>query len=87
VKFFCVPQPKTERKKCQSIFKQHKENPYPRKSISANCAIATPIGYQTSILVMGPGHYRFGDYFRAGAPLIVILWLVFSLFAPWYYGL
>jgi len=54
---------------------------------AANCAIATPIGYQTSILVMGPGHYRFGDYFRAGAPLIVILWLVFSLFAPWYYGL
>jgi di/tricarboxylate transporter len=54
---------------------------------AANCAIATPIGYQTSILVMGPGHYRFGDYFKAGAPLIVILWIVFSLFAPWYYGL
>ncbi|MBC8267460.1 MAG: SLC13 family permease [Rhodospirillaceae bacterium] len=54
---------------------------------AANCAIATPIGYQTSILVMGPGHYRFGDYFRAGAPLIVLLWIVFSLFAPWYFGL
>lgn len=54
---------------------------------AANCAIATPIGYQTSILVMGPGHYRFGDYFKAGAPLIVLLWIVFSLFAPWYYGL
>ncbi len=54
---------------------------------AANCAIATPIGYQTSILVMGPGHYRFADYFRAGAPLVVLLWLVFSLFAPWYYGL
>jgi len=54
---------------------------------AANCAIATPIGYQTSILVMGPGHYRFADYFRAGAPLIVILWLAFSLFAPVYYGL
>ena len=54
---------------------------------AANCAIATPIGYQTSILVMGPGHYRFADYFRAGAPLILILWVVFSLFAPWYYGL
>jgi len=54
---------------------------------AANCAIATPIGYQTSILVMGPGHYRFGDYFRAGTPLILLLWVVFSLFAPWYYGL
>ncbi len=54
---------------------------------AANCAIATPIGYQTSLLVMGPGHYRFADFFRAGVPLIVILWVVFSLFAPWYYGL
>jgi di/tricarboxylate transporter len=54
---------------------------------AANCAIATPIGYQTSILVMGPGHYCFGDYFKAGAPLVVLLWIVFSLFAPWYYGL
>ncbi len=54
---------------------------------AANCAIATPIGYQTSLLVMGPGNYRFADFFRAGAPLIVLLWIVFSLFAPWYYGL
>jgi len=54
---------------------------------AANCGIATPIGYQTSLLVMGPGHYRFSDYFRAGAPLIVLLWLVFTFFAPLYYGL
>jgi len=54
---------------------------------AANCGIATPIGYKTGILVMGPGHYRFADYFRAGVPLIVILWIVFSLFAPVYYGL
>ncbi len=54
---------------------------------AANCAIATPIGYQTSLLVMGPGHYTFADFARAGVPLIVILWLTFTLFAPWYYGL
>jgi di/tricarboxylate transporter len=54
---------------------------------AANCAFATPVGYQTSLLVMGPGHYRFGDFVRAGAPLVIILWLVFSFFAPWYYGL
>ncbi len=54
---------------------------------AANAGLATPIGYQTNVLVMGPGHYRFGDYFKAGAPLIVVLWIVFSLFAPWYYGL
>jgi di/tricarboxylate transporter len=54
---------------------------------AANCAFATPFGYQTSLLVMGPGHYRFGDFVRAGAPLVILLWLTFSLFAPWYYDL
>ena len=54
---------------------------------AANCAIATPIGYQTSLLVMGPGHYTFADFARAGLPLVFVLWLVYSLFAPWYYGL
>ena len=53
----------------------------------ANCSFASPIGYQTNLLVMGPGHYRFADYARAGLPLIVLVWLTFSLFAPWYYGL
>ena len=54
---------------------------------AANCGIATPIGYKTGILVMGPGHYRFSDYFRAGVPLVILMWIVFSVFAPWYYGL
>jgi len=53
----------------------------------ANCSFATPVGYQTNLLVMGPGHYRFTDFIRAGLPLTIILWLVFSFFAPWYYGL
>ncbi|MDP6840793.1 MAG: SLC13 family permease [Rhodospirillales bacterium] len=54
---------------------------------AANCAVATPIGYQTSLLVMGPGHYTFTDFARGGIPLIIILWLTFTLFAPWYYGI
>ena len=53
---------------------------------AANCSFASPLGYQTNLLVMGPGHYRFVDFVRAGTPLIFIMWLVFSLFAPWYYG-
>jgi di/tricarboxylate transporter len=53
---------------------------------AANCSFASPIGYQTNVLVLGPGHYRFTDFVRAGLPLILLLWLVFSLFAPWYYG-
>ncbi len=55
--------------------------------IGVNCSFASPVGYQTSLLVMGPGHYRFVDFTKAGAPLILLLWAEFSLFAPWYYGL
>ncbi|WP_136658792.1 SLC13 family permease [Nitratireductor sp. XY-223] len=54
---------------------------------AANASFATPIGYQTNLLVMGPGHYSFRDYLRAGLPLVVIIWLTFSFIAPWYYGL
>ena len=54
---------------------------------AANCAVATPIGYQTSLMVMGPGHYTFADFARGGIPLIIVLWLVYSMFAPWFYGI
>ena len=54
---------------------------------AANCSFASPVGYQTNLLVMGPGRYRFVDFVRAGLPLIFLLWIVFSLFGPWYYGL
>jgi di/tricarboxylate transporter len=54
---------------------------------AANCSFATPIGYQTNLLVMGPGHYRFVDFVRLGLPLVILMWVTFSLFAPWYYGL
>jgi di/tricarboxylate transporter len=55
--------------------------------LAANCSFASPLGYQTNLLVMGPGHYRFADFARAGVPLVLLLWLAFSMFAPWYYGL
>lgn len=54
---------------------------------AANCSFATPIGYQTNLLVMGPGHYKFSDFIRAGTPLVAIIWLTFSILAPWYYNL
>lgn len=55
--------------------------------LAANCSFATPVAYQTNLLVMGPGHYRFLDFVLAGAPLVVLLWIVFSFVGPWYYGL
>lgn len=54
---------------------------------AVSCSFATPMGYQTNLLVMGPGHYRFIDFVKTGTPLILCLWLSFSLIAPWYYGL
>lgn len=54
---------------------------------AANCSFASPVGYQTNLLVMTPGNYRFIDFTRAGSPLILLLWIAFSLFAPWYFGL
>lgn len=54
---------------------------------AANCSFATPIGYQTNMLVMGPGHYLFKDFLRLGLPLVFLMWGTFSLFATWYYGL
>ena len=54
---------------------------------AASCSFATPIAYQTNLLVMTPGNFRFGDFMRAGIPLVIILWLTYSAFAPWYFGL
>ncbi|MBO0904631.1 SLC13 family permease [Jiella sonneratiae] len=53
----------------------------------ANASFATPIGYQTNLLVMGPGRYRFVDFVKAGVPLVLLVWLTFTIVAPWYYGL
>ena len=53
---------------------------------AANCSFASPIAYQTNLLVMGPGNLRFADFMRGGIPLIVILWLTYSIFAPFYFG-
>ncbi len=54
---------------------------------AANCSFASPIGYQTNLLVMGPGHYRFRDFMKAGVPLVVILWFAYMAVAKLYFGL
>lgn len=54
---------------------------------AANCAFAIPTGYQTNLLVMGPGHYTFADFLKGGLPMVLFVWLAFSLLAPWYWGM
>ncbi|MBD3221029.1 SLC13 family permease [bacterium] len=48
----------------------------------ASACFATPIGYQTNLLVYGPGGYRFGDFTRLGMVLNVLVWFGASIFVP-----
>lgn len=45
----------------------------------ANLSFATPIGYQTNLLVFSAGGYRFTDFLRVGLPLTLIMWAILSL--------
>ena len=42
-------------------------------AVGASCAFLSPIGHQCNTLVMGPGNYRFGDYWRLGLPLEILI--------------
>jgi di/tricarboxylate transporter len=42
-------------------------------AVAASCAFLTPIGHKNNTLIMGPGGYRFGDYWRMGLPLEVLI--------------
>ncbi len=53
----------------------------------ANMSFATPFGYQTNLLILSTGGYRFADFLRAGIPLILILWIGFSIALPLVYRL
>ncbi len=51
--------------------------------MGASAGFATPIGYQTNLMVYGPGGYRFSDYVRIGVPLDILIWIVTVAIAPW----
>ncbi len=53
----------------------------------ANMSFATPYGYQTNLLIMSAGGYKFSDFLRVGIPLTIIMWIGFSLVLPMLYEL
>jgi len=53
----------------------------------ANMSFATPIGYQTNLLIMSAGGYRWSDFARVGIPLTLIMWIAISLILPVMYDL
>ncbi|MFT6031762.1 MAG: di/tricarboxylate transporter [Arenicella sp.] len=52
----------------------------------ANMSYATPMAYQTNLLVMNAGGYTFMDFVKVGVPLTIIIWLSFSFIVPIMYG-
>ncbi|MGA9573041.1 MAG: SLC13 family permease [Lysobacterales bacterium] len=53
----------------------------------ANLSFATPMAYQTNVLIMNAGGYKFGDFVRVGVPLTIITWLLLSGVLIWAYSL
>ncbi len=54
---------------------------------ASSAAFASPIGYQTHMMVYGAGGYKFRDYVKIGAPLDVIYWILASLLIPIFWPL
>jgi di/tricarboxylate transporter len=50
--------------------------------MAASASFATPIGYQTNLMVYGPGNYRFTDFFKMGVPLTVLVGVMTLLIVP-----
>jgi di/tricarboxylate transporter len=55
--------------------------------IAASNSFLFPIGHQASVLVYGPGDYRFFDYTKVGLPLTILIWILLIIFLPIFWPL
>ena len=70
---------------CLATADQLDANPRPfviALALAASASFMTPIGYQTNMMVYGPGGYRFGDFFRVGVPMNALLAVVAIMLMP-----
>ncbi len=56
-------------------------------AVAASCAFLTPIGHKNNTLIMGPGGYRFGDYWRMGLPLEILVIVIGAPMILWVWPL
>lgn len=56
-------------------------------AVSAAAAFLTPVATPANLMVMGPGGYRFGDYWRLGLPLLAVFGVVAVLLVPVFWAL
>lgn len=56
-------------------------------AIAASMSFMTPMGYQTNLMVYGPGGYRFSDYLRIGVPMAALMFIVSMIAIPLVWGL
>jgi di/tricarboxylate transporter len=54
--------------------------------VGASCSFISPMGYQTNLMVYGPGGYKFTDYVKIGVPLTIIVGIITIILTPMFFG-